>query len=63
VNATTNKAPLVCVTSPEEKVVPVFITGGRLVQDFAACPSTFRPALSSGFLKHLTFTLSIGTDF
>jgi hypothetical protein len=53
----------VCVTSPEEKVVPVFITGGRLVQDFAACPSTFRPALSSGFLKHLTFTLSIGTDF
>jgi len=64
VNATTNKAPLVCVTSPLEPQVPVTITStGQLIQDFAACPSTFRPALSSGFLKHLTFTLSIGTDF
>jgi len=60
----TNKAPLVCVTSPGDAEVPVSITKqGELVQDFAACPSTFHPKLSSGFLKHLTFTLSIGTDF
>jgi outer membrane protein assembly factor BamA len=63
VNTTTTKAPLICVTSPGDQLVPVSITGGLLKQDLTACPSTFRPALSSGFLKHLTFTLSIGTDF
>jgi len=64
VNTFTNKAPLVCVTAVGEPQVPVFVQkDGQLVQNFAACPSTFRPALSSGFLKHLTFTLSIGTDF
>ncbi|HEV8496663.1 MAG TPA: BamA/TamA family outer membrane protein [Gemmatimonadaceae bacterium] len=64
VNTFTNKAPLVCVTAVGEPQVPVFKQqDGQLVQDLTACPSTFRPALSSGFLKHLTFTLSIGTDF
>lgn len=64
VNTFTNKAPLVCVTAPDETPVPVFIQRDRTqTQNSADCPSTFRPALSSGFLKHLTFTLSIGTDF
>jgi outer membrane protein insertion porin family len=63
VNTATNKAPLICVTAPGQAVVPVFVTQTQLKQDVAACPSTFRPALSSGFLRHLTFTLSIGTDF
>jgi outer membrane protein assembly factor BamA len=63
VNTLTNKAPLICVTAPGEETVPVVFTGGQLKQDVAACPSTFRPALSSGFLRHLTFTLSIGTNF
>jgi len=63
VSTTTNKAPLICVTSPGDPEVPITISGGRLEQDVAACPSTFRPTLSSGFLRHLTFTLSIGTDF
>lgn len=63
VNTTTTKAPLLCVTAPGETEVPVFVTGGQQVQNSAACPSSFRPALSSGFLSHLTFTLSIGTDF
>jgi outer membrane protein assembly complex protein YaeT len=63
VNTVTNKAPLICVTAPGEGVVPVVLKGGALQQNVAACPSTFRPALSSGFLSHLTFTLSIGTNF
>jgi outer membrane protein insertion porin family/translocation and assembly module TamA len=64
VDKNTNKAPLVCVTAPGEPEVPVFIQKNRdLVQNSADCPSTFRPALSSAFLSHLTFTLSIGTNF
>jgi outer membrane protein assembly factor BamA len=63
VNSTTSKAPLLCVTAPGEPVVPIFVIGGQQVQNVAACPNTFRPALSSSFLSHLTFTLSIGTDF
>ncbi|HMA24303.1 MAG TPA: BamA/TamA family outer membrane protein, partial [Gemmatimonadaceae bacterium] len=63
VDARTNKAPLLCVTAPGETPVPIFVKNGQLVQNSADCPSTFRPALSSGFLRHLTFTLSIGTDF
>jgi outer membrane protein assembly factor BamA len=63
VNSLTNKAPLVCVTAPGEPLVPIVVKNGQLVQNSAACPSTFRPALSSGFFRHLTFTLSIGADF
>jgi hypothetical protein len=63
VDVRTNKAPLLCVTAPGETLVPIFVKNGQLVQNTADCTSTFRPALSSGFLRHLTFTLSIGTDF
>jgi hypothetical protein len=63
VNSATSKAPLLCVTAPGETVVPIFVVGGQQVQNAASCPSTFRPALSSAFLSHLTFTLSIGTGF
>jgi outer membrane protein assembly factor BamA len=64
VDKNTNKAPLVCVTAPGEPEVLVFQQkNGDLVQNSADCPSTFRPALSSAFLSHLTFTLSIGTNF
>jgi outer membrane protein assembly factor BamA len=63
VNSMTSKAPLLCVTAPGEPVVPIFVIEGQQVQNVAACPNTFRPALSSSFLSHLTFTLSIGTDF
>jgi outer membrane protein insertion porin family/translocation and assembly module TamA len=62
-NTTTNRAPLICVTP--RGVAPLIVTqrNGELVQDVAACPSVFVPGQPSNFFKHLTLSLSIGTDF
>jgi outer membrane protein insertion porin family/translocation and assembly module TamA len=62
-NETTNRAPLICVTP--RGVAPLIVTerNGDLVQDVAACPSIFAPYQSSNFFKHITLSLSIGTDF
>jgi len=37
--------------------------GSRFQQVTATCPSSFSPPKSSGFLRKLTFTFSIGPDF
>ena len=60
----TTRAPLICVTAPGEDLVPVRVgEGGALNQNLSDCPHSFSPAQRSGFLQHLTLTLSIGTTF
>jgi outer membrane protein assembly complex protein YaeT len=63
VNTTTSRAPLFCVTTPGETLVPITQKDGQLLQDVSACPQTFSPFQSSSFFKRLTPTLSIGTSF
>ena len=60
INASSSRAPLICVTSPGDTPVPVK-NGNE--QDIAACPATFVPARSPGFFSRFVLTLSIGTDF
>jgi hypothetical protein len=58
------KRPLICVTSPGDPLLVVTkAQNGDLVQDVAACPSTFVPAIGNGFFRHFTLSFSIATDF
>lgn len=65
VDVQSNRAPLICVTSPGE--TPLVVTrhaNGELVQEnIQSCPASFTPPRPSTFFKRLTFTFSIGTDF
>jgi outer membrane protein insertion porin family len=63
VNTLTNKAPLLCVTRPDETPVPVILKDGQFDATGVACPGTFAPFRSSNFFKRLTVTLSMSTSF
>ncbi len=65
VNTITSQAPLICVGSTLQDAPPVVQDPktGLLSQNSAECPATFRPSRGSGFFSHLTWNLSIGTDF
>lgn len=64
VNQETGLAPLYCV-SPGN-TIPVHVLSGSTsgyAQAEQACPATFAPSASSGFLHRLTLTFSIGPEF
>jgi hypothetical protein len=64
VDIQSNRAPLLCVTTPGD--TPLVVTqhkNGELVQNVAACPATFAPPRATTFFNRLIFTFSIGTDF
>ena len=47
--------------APEKRDVVITKRGDDLIQ--GDCPNTFSPPQRGGFFRHLTFTVSIGTDF
>jgi outer membrane protein insertion porin family/translocation and assembly module TamA len=55
------KRPLLCVTPVGQDPVVITKRGDDLIQ--GDCPTTFSPPARGGFFRHLTFTVSIGTDF
>ena len=59
--SSSGQAPLICVTAPGEKPVPVGFKNG--VYAHPVCPATFIPAQGSSFFSKLTLTLSVGTSF
>lgn len=64
IDPVSSRAPLICVTAPGEKPVPVkYVGNGQIEQDIAACPATFVPFRSPGFFSRFVFTVSIGTNF
>jgi outer membrane protein insertion porin family/translocation and assembly module TamA len=60
-------APLYCVAPIGEPPIPVHpqdVNGViRWVQGDVKCPETYAPTRANTFLKKLTFTISIGSDF
>lgn len=64
VNTSTGQAPLVCVGATLQDAPPLVRSGPQtpFVQS-TDCPATFRPAQGSSFFSHLTWNLTIGTDF
>ena len=58
-------APLYCVSPDVSTAIPVRRdkATNRWIQDNVACGDTFTPSQSNIFIRKLTFTISIGSDF